>query len=130
MPDGSTNDVEVLTEDCDRYIVGDVVHLASSTAQRMVLARTNHASFTNVVWVYQYLFQGEQKQQKSLHKWTFYHKVRHFFFHDDAVYFLMYNGNRDEHLLERMQLDPPSDSTVGFRVCLDKQRTVEMPENR
>lgn len=84
--ENAVNAANSLTETQDRYITGLVEGMAVSQNFNLGLFRTDTGSKT--VWVYKYLWDGNEALQSSWGKWEFKDDVRHFFFRNSKVYFI------------------------------------------
>ena len=84
--ENSSQAANSLTETQDRYISGVISGMAVSQNFNMGLFRTDTSGST--LWVYKYLWDGNQSLQSAWGKWEFADEVRHFFFRKGTVYFI------------------------------------------
>lgn len=59
------------TGHCPRYIQGNITHLAVSQAHDMVAVQTDDPAYQDSIWVYNFMWQGNEKVQSSWSRWNF-----------------------------------------------------------
>jgi len=106
-----------ITDHVDQYIESRVRLLATSTNryQLLVLAQP-----MNVVYVYNYLWQGQDRVQSSWSKWIFDGDVLHIVYDDEIIYLMI---QRDDGItLEYIETGDPNDPGLTFPVRLDRRK--------
>lgn len=105
-----------ITDHVDEYILGRATQLASSTNKNQLMVL---ASEPGVVYVYSWLWQGEDRVQSSWSKWILSGDIRFVQFDNELLYFLVDRaGSLD---LEVISLGDPDDAGVTFPVRLDRR---------
>lgn len=118
--DSAANAANSLTETQDRYIPGLLTRMAVSQNFNTVLALTDTEK--NNVWVYKYLWDGDQILQSSWSNWTFVDEVHHIFFRNSIVYVV---GVTSEGVvfLHSLNLDRPI-GEFGYHEMLDRKQEL------
>lgn len=121
--DNAANAANGLTETQDRYINGLVTDMVVSQNFNIGLFRTTEKR--NTVWVYKYLWDGNEILQSSWGKWTFQDNVEYFFFRNSTVYFLGVDTDGDV-FIHYMDLNRPL-GEYGYHEMLDRRvsKTVD-----
>lgn len=111
-----------ITEHVDRYIKGGARFLATSpNANWLAVASTVQG---NVLYMYNWLWLGNEKVQSAWHKWEFGGVVVSVHFSVDVMYLLISRfGNL---FLEKIELNDNQDELLGFEVRLDCRRNVNL----
>lgn len=125
----ATNGADTLTEVQDRYIVGEVDHMASSKNFNLLLLTTDNPETNNQVWVYKYLWEGTERMQSSWSRWTFPSEVRFIFFDNSRVYFIFREGTNN-FVLGEMDLNKPLDPVLDYHLCLDRQSVQTVSDGK
>ncbi|QZI86139.1 hypothetical protein PODOV006v2_p0045 [Vibrio phage 15E36.1] len=109
-----------ITEHVAEYIEGRAVDLVASPNINTLFIRTDTSA--NELYVYDWLWSGDQKVQAAMHKWIIGGSVLFAKFIQDRVYFIIDRGNGI--YLEQMPIgNDEDDNGLDFPVRLD-QRTV------
>lgn len=120
----SSNDAKLdarpITDHVKKYIVGKADLMIASANQGMLLVRTD--TNANLIYVYQYIWNGEDKVQSAWGKWDFGHEVSYMFFVNDRIYFVTLT--EDGYFLHRMVLDTLDEQDIDFPVHLDSRFDV------
>lgn len=114
-----SNGVDVLTSTVDRYITGKIKLMECSTNFNTVLLSTDGVGEANTVWVYKFLWEGNDRAQSSWGRWELPGQVEHMFFDGGLVYFALLLGGY--YCLLRLDLDRPEHPDTGYNICLDNQ---------
>ena len=115
--DNAANAANSLTETQDRYIEGQVEGMAVSQNFNLGLFRTDEARDT--VWVYKYLWDGNEILQSAWSKWQFQDTVEYFFFRNSTVYFVGRDSDGDV-FLHSLDLNRPV-GDYGYHEMLDRR---------
>lgn len=111
-----------ITEHVQKYLIGQARMMASSTNQDWLFVLTEGAR--NVVYVYNWLWLGDQKVQSAWHRWVFHadEVIQHVEVNLDRVYFII---SRPEGVfLEYLPIGDRDDSGVTYPVRLDRRHTA------
>lgn len=110
-----------LTEHVAEYIKGVPVDLISSPNINTLLIRTDISK--DIIYVYDWLWSGDQKIQSAFHKWTFNGDVLFAKFIRDRVYFVI--DRADGVFLEQMPISSDEDDDgLDFPIRLDQRAVV------
>lgn len=123
--DNAANAANSLTETQDRYISGSVTGMAVSQNFNLGLFRTNKDRRT--VWVYKYLWDGNEVLQSAWGKWQFQDIVEYFFFRNSIVYFLGRDTDGDV-FLHSLDLNRPI-GVYGYHEMLDRRVEKQVANN-
>lgn len=118
------NDSRPITQHVLKYIPGHVVRMASTSNFDTLLVQAD-ASARNV-YVYEYIYVGDQKMQSSWSRWTLPNDVEYFFFVESVVYFISKVGGH--RFLEKLDLNAQMDAGLTYQVKLDRKRSVPSVE--
>lgn len=120
--DNAANAANSLTETQDRYIRGAVTGMAVSQNFNLGLFRTDKDR--NTVWVYKYLWDGNEVLQSAWGKWKFKDVVEYFFFRNSLVYFLGTDTDGDV-FLHSLDLNRPV-GVYGYHEMLDRKLVLDV----
>ena len=123
--DNAANAANSLTETQDRYITGSITGMAVSQNFNLGLFRTNKDRRT--VWVYKYLWDGNEVLQSAWGKWQFQDVVEYFFFRNSIVYFLGRDVDGDV-FLHSLDLNRPV-GVYGYHEMLDRRVEKQVSNN-
>ncbi|WFG40886.1 tail protein [Paracoccus phage ParMal1] len=123
--DNAANAANSLTETQDRYILGSVEGMAVSQNFNLGLFRTNRDRDT--VWVYKYLWDGNEVLQSAWGKWKFNDTVAYFFFRNSLVHLLGIDSDGDV-FLHTLDLNRPL-GEYGYHEMLDRRVTKTVTSN-
>lgn len=123
--DNAANAANSLTETQDRYISGSITGMAVSQNFNLGLFRTNRDRRT--VWVYKYLWDGNEVLQSAWGKWQFQDVVEYFFFRNSIVYFLGRDTDGDV-FLHSLDLNRPI-GVYGYHEMLDRRVEKQVANN-
>tara|TARA_R110002012_G_scaffold96493_1_gene232524 strand:+ start:5575 stop:7965 length:2391 start_codon:yes stop_codon:yes gene_type:complete len=118
------NEAISITKVQDEYMLGNIVDMVSSTNFSTVICRTDGAGQENLLFVYQYFFNGEEKLQSAWFKLEFQNPVRNMLFDGSRLSLLMLDEDAGEYVTGYADLDIPKDADVNINVSLDR-RTYE-----
>lgn len=114
------NYIENISKVAPRYIDGEVVQLASSGNSRFVVVRTDGTART--LWVYNFLWDNQQKLQSAWHKWTFRENIIHVYVAAGEVHILTRNGTSVRH--SKASMDKPDELNLPYHATLDFKREI------
>ena len=123
--DNAANAANSLTETQDRYINGLVTGMAVSQNFSLGLFRTDKDRRT--VWVYKYLWDGNEVLQSAWGQWQFQDTVEYFFFRNSTAYFLGRDGDGDV-FLHYLDLNRPI-GVYGYHEMLDRRVEKQVVSN-
>ncbi len=114
----ASNGADNITETLSKYIDGDIDLIATSTNFNTALIHTDHVGSEHILWVYKYLWEGIEKKQSSMSKWTFPLDITYAFWDNETIFLVMRDGN--DYVLASMDMDFAVHA-VGFTPTLDRQ---------
>lgn len=118
----AVDDAADITAHVPNYLSGQVKKIAASSNEDTLLVLTDGEP--DVLNVYRYYWQGQQKVQASWSKWRFAGTIINVEFSQSEIYLLMKYG--DELSLEKITLgEDPSTPVVGWPVLLDRRQTFD-----
>lgn len=115
------NRVESINKVTPRYIVGDITTLASAGNAQILLVKTDAPAYQKTIWVYNFLWDNQNKVQSAWHVWDFAEDVLHVHVSEGVIY--LWTIAADALRLQELLPDTPSDD-VGYPVCLDFKQYV------
>lgn len=115
-----TKKARPVTDHVDQYIEGRSTLMATSTnqSQMLVLAGDRH-----IVYVYEWLWQGNERAQSSWSRWVFDGWVRHVAYDRDNIYLIIERENG--LMLEYIKTGDPADPGLDFACRIDQRSTVK-----
>jgi hypothetical protein len=120
-PDAKVNDAADVASHCPDYLEGEIVQLAASSNDDVVIALTD--SRPSSLYAYKYYWQGNEKVQSSWSRWDFSGVVLGFSFLDSYLAVAIDRGGKV--FLELMYLTEDSEElTRGFKTGLHLDRRV------
>lgn len=111
-----------ITEHISRYIEGRVRKMASSTTINTLIVQSD--KLDNVLFVYDWLWQGTEKVQSAWGKWVLPEgeSIKHFSFNNESLYLII---ERDSGITyERIDLGDPDEEGLVFPLRLDSRAMV------
>jgi len=105
-----------ITDHVDQYIEGDARLLATSTNRNQLLVLSDP---DDTVYVYNFLWQGQERVQSSWSKWVFDGKVAHIAYDNETIYLVIERDGKIE--LEYIETGDPNYKGTGFPIRLDRQ---------
>ena len=117
----STNTSDTLTEVQDKYIPGVVSLMASSQNFNFILVSSSDKRESKSIWVYKYLWDGNERLQKSWSKWTFKKNVLYFFFDNSELYIVFHDGFKIS--LEKLDMNKPVTDGLNYHLTLDSKNS-------
>ncbi|UOW66396.1 tail [Aeromonas phage vB_AspA_Tola] len=115
-----------ITDYVSKYLVGTCTQMLASPNFNTMLIRTN--SDMSVVYVYDWLWQADQKVQSAWHKWIFDGSVDYIFYLDDLLY-IVYKVGGKTYLDYLYMVNDPDSSGLDYSICLDHKVTVDATFN-
>ena len=111
-----------VTEHVDRLIVGKVRQLTSSTNQNWMLAL---AGADNIIYLYNWLWVGQEKVQSAWHKWQWPEgeRIEHVTLSQDQIY--LFISRPGGVYLEMLDVGDKNSPGLPYPARLDRQHTVE-----
>lgn len=124
-----TRPVDTLTATQDRLIRGRVNHMAVSTTFNRVAFKTDFSETHSTVWIYKYLWQGDEKVQSSWYEYEFPTDVRFFFFEESEFVTVLFHG-QGRYSVCVLDLNRTDDPSLGYKPLLDLQETQQVTEGQ
>ncbi len=115
------NSAVSITENLPEYITGNVTDIQISTNFNIAFIRTDDPAHKNRVWVYKYLWDGENKIQSSWSRWDMASEVVNVYFNNSRVFMLLYDGI--DHIQVTVDLELPDTPTLGYSLAIDEYET-------
>lgn len=110
-----------ITDYVSKYVTGSATQLLSSPNYNTLFIRT--AAQRGSIWVYNWVWQGDQKVQSAWHKWEILGTVEHLFFNGDRLYIITnYAGGSHMHYM--YMINDPDDNGLPFSARLDFKREL------
>ncbi len=110
-----------ITEHVSEYIKGNVKSLVSSPNINTLFIQTDED--LSVVYVYDWLWAGDNKVQAAMHEWSFNGEVQLIKFIRDNVYFVIKRGS-GVYLESMPYLSDSADSGLSFPLRLDQRSST------
>lgn len=112
-----------ITAHVSNYIEGQVKHMAGATNFDSVYVLADNP---DTIYVYKYLYSGEQKVQSAWSKWVFDFDILDFFISVDTMY-ILYKFNGD-FCLGTIRLDYPEEEGLIYSIYLDNKVYVDVED--
>jgi hypothetical protein len=96
--------------------------MASAGNAKIMLLHTDQVGFKNVMYVYNFLWDNQQKVQSAWHKWTFPEDVVYVYVSEGVIY--IWTSSDTGLRLCELRPDIPEDD-VGFHACMDFKKVVD-----
>lgn len=110
-----------ITDYVSKYLLGSCIQLLASSNFNSMMVRTNRN--LSDVYVYDWLWQAEQKVQSAWHKWIFDGEVLYLFYLGDLMYVVYRKG--DKTYVDYLHMvNDPEDVGLGFSIKLDHKVTA------
>jgi hypothetical protein len=117
-PDTKLHDAANVTAHVPKYIRGTITRLTASDNESALCALSS--GDRNTLWVYRYLWQGNEKLQSSWSKFTFQAEILSADFVESSLYMIVKDANGV--YLEVLPFDPGrQDEDSDFVTCLDRR---------
>ncbi len=123
----ATNGADNITETLSHYLHGDITQIATSTNFNTALIRTDSglhhdgADVAATIYVYKYLWEGIEKKQSSMSRWTLPLDVKYAFWDNETIFVIMRDGN--DYVLGSLDMDYATHA-IGFTPTLDLQEDL------
>lgn len=114
------NDSRPITQHVLKYLEGRIDLMASSSNFDVLLAQTDGDD--TKLYVYEYIWQDQEKLQSSWSTWIMPNPVAYAFFVESVIYIVSKVGNN--YVLEKLDLDIQNDAGLTYQVKLDRRRSV------
>lgn len=117
-----TKTADEVTAHVPTYLPAGAAQLAASTLENLMIFRST--SETNALYLYEWLWSGDQKLQSAWSKWTFASgdDIRFVEFYDSVAYLAV--ARTDGIYLERIQMRPDvTDTDLDYFTLLDRRLT-------
>lgn len=121
LGDSIQYDAVDITKEVPQYLVGEIRHMAASTMTSDLIVVP--ADSPGELYIYKYLWSGQEKVQSAWSKWTLGSDVVPIYaeFIDNDLYVVLQRGN-EGLFLERMTLqDGGADPDTDYRIHLDRR---------
>ncbi len=122
-----TKKARPVTDHVKQYITGNVEVMKSSTSDNLLVLKTDDRQ--NVIYTYDWLWQGSEKVQSAWGRWIFNEgdKIRHLSFEQQNLHIVIERlGNV---YVEFIDLGDPPDEYLGFQVRLDRKQYLQMTKS-
>lgn len=110
-----------ITDYVSKYIEGQCTQLLASPNFNSMMIRTE--ANPSVVYVYDWLWQAEQKVQSAWHKWVFDGNVLFLFYLSDLMY-VVYSKDNKTYVDYLHMVNDPSDYGLDYSIKLDHKVSV------
>ncbi|APW79731.1 putative tail tubular protein B [Pectobacterium phage PP99] len=110
-----------ITDYVSKYIEGQCTQLLASSNFNSMMVRTE--ANPSVVYVYDWLWQAEQKVQSAWHKWVFDGNVLFLFYLSDLMY-IVYSKDNKTYVDYLHMVNDPSDYGLDYSIKLDHKVSV------
>ncbi|AGC35673.1 putative tail tubular protein B [Rhizobium phage RHEph03] len=114
------NDTRSITQHVNKYMVGSTVHMSATSNYDHLLVHTDNDRKN--VYVYQFIWNDQEKIQSAWSKWQFSHEIVYSFFDDELIYLIMQIGTT--YYLLRLSLDTVPEGALDYHVHLDARFDV------
>jgi hypothetical protein len=116
----TSNSVDSLNKTTQKYIKGEIIGMSSAGNSKLLVVRTD-ASLRRL-YVYNFLWNGNQKVQAAWHKWEFPEDVVHTYVEEGVVYVWFRNASSTSLCV--LQPDKPLDFGLPYSLAMDLVREV------
>lgn len=120
----TSNSVDSLNKVTQKYIKGEIIGMSSAGNSKVLVVRTDDN--LKRLYVYNFLWNGNQKVQSAWHKWEFKEDVIHTYVEEGVVYIWFRNANGTKLCV--LQPDKPLDFDLPYALCMDSVQEVTGPE--
>lgn len=110
-----------ITDYVSKYLKGSCIQLLASSNFNTMMIRTT--ADLSTVYVYDWLWQAEQKVQSAWHTWIFDGEVLYMFYLEDRQY-VVYNKNGSTYVDYLYMVNDPSDFGIDYSIKLDHKVTT------
>ena len=110
-----------ITDYVSKYIEGQCTQMLASSNFNSMMVRTE--AHPSVVYVYDWLWQSEQKVQSAWHKWIFDGNVLFLFYLSDLMY-VVYSKDNKTYVDYLHMVNDPSDYGLDYSIKLDHKVSV------
>ena len=117
--DGTTYDAADITAHCPTYLPKNIIKFAGSSTYDLLFALSEETP--NVLYVYKYYWQGDEKAQSAWSKWTFPVDILSMVLLDEYLY-LTTKGS-GQVTLQKINLSSLKTGTLPL-ICLDRRFTA------
>lgn len=115
-----------ITDYVSKYLMGQCIQLLASANFNTMMVRTD--ANLSVVYVYDWLWQTDQKVQSAWHKWIFDGEVLYLFYLTDKMY-IVYRKDGKTYVDYLYMVNDPTDYKLSYSVKLDHKVTVPATYN-
>lgn len=119
-----TKKARPITDHVDEYILGSARLLVTSTNRSQMLVM---AEEEDTLYVYEWLWQGNERAQSSWSRWIFDGWVRHVAYDRDNIYLMI--EREGGLMLEYIKTGDPADPGLDFACRLDQRTTATATYN-
>lgn len=114
------NDARTITLQVLKYIKGKVKLL--STSQNFDILLVHADADPKTVYIYEYIWENNQKIQSSWSKWEFAMDVVYSYINQSVVTFIQKSGTT--YIMSKMDLNILDDEAVTYQIKLDRKKTA------
>lgn len=119
----TSNSVDSLNKVTQKYIKGEIIGMSSAGNSKVLVVRTDDD--LKRLYVYNFLWNGNQKVQSAWHKWEFPEEVIHTYVEEGVIYVWFRNTNGTKLCV--LQPDKPLDFDLPYALCMDSVQEVTGP---
>lgn len=122
-----TKKARPVTDHVKQYITGNVEVMKTSTSDNLLVVKTDEDQ--NIIYTYDWLWQGNEKVQSAWGRWIFNDsdKVRYFTFEQQNLHIVI--ERLGSVCVESIDLGDPPDAYLGFQVRLDRKQYLQMTKS-
>lgn len=115
-----------ITDYVSKYIPGNATQLLAQPNYNTMIIRTDKDEA--VLYIYDWLWQGEQKVQSAWHKWTFDGSVKYVFYVGDKIY-VVYNRDNSLWMDYMYILNDPESTGLNYSIGVDHRTEIDAEYN-
>jgi hypothetical protein len=114
------NDTRSITQHVNKYMKGSAVHMSATSNYDHLLVHTGEDRKN--VYIYQFIWNDQEKIQSAWSKWVFTHDIVYSFFDEELIYFVIEVAG--VHYLLRLSLDTVPEGALDYHVHLSARFDV------
>lgn len=115
-------EARAITEHVKRYIPGKITRMQVGSNLGILGVLTDGAP--NSIFIYQYIWEGEQRVQAAWSEWRFKAPVVNFFFDGATIALLMVDSTNAKYSLCELDSTDVSDAGLTYNVYLDRKQMI------
>lgn len=119
----AAQDSRKITEHVKRLIGGNITLMQVNSNLGLLALLTDDQK--DIVYIYQFLWDGEKRLQSAWSYWTTGGSdVEHFFFKGSNFYFMAHDTTTDEYCIGKMDTADEAETGLDFNIYLDRKATA------